>query len=199
LLEVRRGARNEPRNAFGRRLRRRGVAQDPYNKSYTYENASVGTKTDTPVMETPLDVVSVTQQVLKDQQVTTLAQALQNVSGVTVDYGSGFANGYPSAGIDIRGFSTNGNIYRDGFRVDGAANYVPQQMANVQSVEVLKGAAAILLRAERTGRPRQRHHQAAARLALFCGEHAGRLPGAISHDDRRHWPSQRRQVAALSD
>jgi outer membrane receptor protein involved in Fe transport len=62
-----------------------GPAQDPYNTTYSYEDASVGTKTDTPVMETPLDVVSVSQQVLKDQQVTTLAQALQNVSGVTVD------------------------------------------------------------------------------------------------------------------
>ena len=32
-----------------------GPAQDPYNQSYSYENASVGTKTDTPVMETPLE------------------------------------------------------------------------------------------------------------------------------------------------
>ena len=50
----------------------------------------------------------------------------------------------PAPESTIRGFSTDGNIYRDGFRVDGGANYVPQQMANVQSVEVLKGAAAIL-------------------------------------------------------
>ncbi len=122
-----------------------GPAQDPYNPTYSYENASIGTKTDTPVMETPLNVETVTQQVLKDQQVTTLAQALQNVSGVTVSYGGGGnSNGYPGSGITIRGFGTNGNIYRDGFRVDGSANYVPQQMANVQSVEVLKGAAAIL-------------------------------------------------------
>ena len=121
-----------------------GPAQDPYNKTYSYEDASVGTKTDTPVMDTPLDVVSVSQQVLKDQQITDLAQALQNVSGVTVARGSGFSNGLPYQGIMIRGFGNTGNTYRDGFRVDGGAGYGLQQMANVQSVEVLKGAGAIL-------------------------------------------------------
>ena len=53
-----------------------GPAQDPYNPTYVLEDASVGTKTDTPVMDTPLNVQSVSQQVLKDQQVTDVAQAL---------------------------------------------------------------------------------------------------------------------------
>ncbi|MGO9773421.1 MAG: hypothetical protein ACLPSW_28525, partial [Roseiarcus sp.] len=56
-----------------------GPAQDPYNKSYVLENSSVGTRTDTPVMETPLNVQVVSQQVLQDQQVTSLDQALKNV------------------------------------------------------------------------------------------------------------------------
>ena len=120
-----------------------GVAQDPYNTTYSYEDASVGTKTDTPVMDTPLNVQSVSQQVLKDQQVTDLAQALQNVSGVTVTHGA-VDNGNPYDTIVIWGFGTSGNIYRDGFRLDGGASYGLQQFANVQSVEVLKGAGAIL-------------------------------------------------------
>ena len=61
-----------------------GAAQDPYNKSYVLQNASTGTKTNTPVMDTPLNVQSVSQQVLQDQQAITLGQALQNVSGVLV-------------------------------------------------------------------------------------------------------------------
>ena len=104
-----------------------GPAQDPYNKTYSYEDASVGTKTDTPVMDTPLNVVSVSQQVLKDQQITDLAQALQNVSGVTVARGSGFSNGLPYQGIMICGFGNTGNTYRDGFRVDGGAGYGPSK------------------------------------------------------------------------
>src|SRR5208283_4902628 len=43
-----------------------GPAQDPYNKSYVLQNASTGTKTNTPVMDTPLNVQSVSHQVLQD-------------------------------------------------------------------------------------------------------------------------------------
>ena len=60
-----------------------GPAQDPFNTSYVLPDASVGTKTDTPIMDTPFNVQVVSQQVLQDQQVTTLDQALMNVSGVT--------------------------------------------------------------------------------------------------------------------
>ncbi len=41
------------------------------------EKTSIGTKTNTPIMETPLNVQSVSQQVLRDQQITDLAQALK--------------------------------------------------------------------------------------------------------------------------
>jgi len=124
-----------------------GLAQDPYNTSYTLPTASTATKTDTPVMDTPLNVQSVTQQVLQDQQAITLGQALQNVSGVSVTNGSFFDMGTPSSGILVRGFLVN-TYYRDGFRVDGTQsgiNFVStQQLANVASVEVLKGPGAVL-------------------------------------------------------
>jgi iron complex outermembrane receptor protein len=118
-----------------------GLAQDPYNHSYVLPDASVGTRTDTPIMETPLSVVVVSQQVLQDQQVTSLDQAVKNVSGVTI---TGQANsvGIQSEAITIRGFTTS-DVYRDGFRVDGGAAST-FQFANVASVEVLKGSGAIL-------------------------------------------------------
>ena len=56
---------------------------DPYNKDYVLPNATSGTKTDTPIMETPLNVQVISKQVLKDQQVINLGDALKNVSGVT--------------------------------------------------------------------------------------------------------------------
>ena len=128
-----------------------GPQQSPFNTSYTYEKASTALKTSTPVMETPANVQSVTQQVLKDQQVTDLSKALQFISGVTTTSGP-TQNGNPYGNIVIRGFATN-YIYRDGFRLDlgngpgaahsfGASQLV--QFANVQSIEVLKGAAAVL-------------------------------------------------------
>ena len=111
------------------------------------EKASTGTKTNTPVMDTPLNVQVVSQQVLQDQQATTLATALQNVSGVTVTDGAFNLGCCGSSGILLRGFLTN-TYYRDGFRVDATYNqndYVTtRQLANVQSVDVLKGPGAIL-------------------------------------------------------
>ena len=117
-----------------------GPAQDPFNTSYVLRDVSVGTKTETPVMETPLNVQSVSQQVLQDQQITDLGEALKNVSGVTIAHGAA-DNGNPYDKIQIRGFATD-NIYRDGFRVANGAGFGLQQFANVASVEVLKGPGA---------------------------------------------------------
>jgi len=126
-----------------------GPQQSPFNTSYTYEKAITALKTDTPVMETPVNVQSITQQVLRDNQVTNIAQALRFVSGVTTTNGP-TANGNPYDSIVIRGFSTN-YIYRDGFRLDPGVSTIfsvgaskAAQLANVQSIEVLKGAAAVL-------------------------------------------------------
>ncbi len=119
-----------------------GAAQDPFNTSYVLDKTSIGTKTNTPIMETPLNVQSVSQQVLRDQQITDLAQALKNVSGVIIAHGA-VDNGNPYDKIVIRGFSTD-TIYRDGFRYSGGAGAAFQQFANVASVEVLKGPGATL-------------------------------------------------------
>lgn len=79
-------------------------AQDPYNRTYVLPDATTGAKTDTPIMDTPLNVQVVTQQVLKDQQDIRLDQALQNVSGVSVgSYGT--RTDGASQLIYLRGFS----------------------------------------------------------------------------------------------
>jgi iron complex outermembrane recepter protein len=117
---------------------------DPYNKDYVIPNATSGTKTDTPIMETPLNVQVISKQVLKDQQVINLGQALKNVSGVTTSTtganGNSFAGGNTQA-ITLRGFPSQ-TFFRNGFRLQqGSAS---REMANIESVEVLKGSAAIL-------------------------------------------------------
>ncbi len=125
---------------------------DPYNEDYVLPNASAGTKTDTPIMETPLNVQVISKQVLKDQQVINLGQALKNVSGVTLgSFASGVGNpGTPSQQISLRGFASE-TIFRNGFRLqgvsavgNGGSGSFSREMANVESIEVLKGPAAIL-------------------------------------------------------
>jgi iron complex outermembrane recepter protein len=116
--------------------------KDPYNQDYVLPNATSGTKTDTPIMETPLNVQVISKQVLKDQQVVDLNQALKNVSGVTMTKA---ASGAFVDKLFLRGFATN-TLFRNGFRMDDANSNIGngQQFANVESIEVLKGPAAIL-------------------------------------------------------
>ncbi|WGS85388.1 TonB-dependent receptor [Methylomonas sp. UP202] len=121
-------------------------ATDPYNPDYALPNASSGTKTDTPIMETPLNVQVISKQVLKDQQVIRLDQALKNISGVSVANGNNNSAGPSNAEqYTLRGFATS-TLFRNGFRMDAGSTWYGngQQMANVESVEVLKGPAAIL-------------------------------------------------------
>ncbi len=106
--------------------------------AYVASRATSGTKTDTPIMDTPVNVQVITQQVIKDQQVIVLDQALKNVSGVTTD-SSNFRQG--NQAIVLRGFASS-TYFRNGFRLQDAA--ASRAMANVESIEVLKGPAAIL-------------------------------------------------------
>lgn len=123
-------------------------AQDPYNQDYALPNTSVGTKTDTPIMETPLNVQVISKQVLKDQQIINIGDALKNVSGVTM---ATSGNGNTSASgsnqsIFLRGFASD-TFFRNGLRLQQGNGQAPtrdMEMANVEAVEVLKGPAAIL-------------------------------------------------------
>jgi outer membrane receptor protein involved in Fe transport len=78
-------------------------------------------------------------------QVISLGDALKNVSGVVVA-SQGNTGNYTATNegtdknITLRGFSSTTTL-RNGFRIQGGAN---RNMSNVESVEVLKGPAAIL-------------------------------------------------------
>ena len=115
--------------------------KDPYNEDYVLPNATAGTMTDTPIMETPLNIQVVSKQVLKDQQVITLADSLKNVSGVTTQSNNGGQSFGTTQNITLRGFADT-TYFRNGFRLQEGASQ--REMANVESVEVLKGSAAIL-------------------------------------------------------
>lgn len=111
---------------------------DPYNKNYAIRNSSTATKTDTPLIETPVSLQIVPRTVMDDQKSTRIKDALENVSGVrarpTLGLGTGFI---------IRGFQ-NDRVYRNGllFGNDGFPGEF--DVGNLQSIEVLKGPAAVL-------------------------------------------------------
>ena len=115
-------------------------ANDPYDKRYAAPNSSFATKTDTPIMETPLNIQVLPKAVLDDQQAIRIDKAVKYVSGVTTGQGAGGL----ADQITIRGFF-NFNYFRNGMRIDtGGGADGTRAMANVQRLEVLKGPAAML-------------------------------------------------------
>ncbi|MDD5033687.1 MAG: TonB-dependent receptor [Methylococcaceae bacterium] len=111
-------------------------ANDPYNKDYAVPNATTATKTDTPIMETPLSIQVVPKVVLDDQQAVSLKDGLQNVSGVQWSPVEG--NLYEN--FVLRGFDAGNSIARNGIRDTALAT----DLANIERLEVLKGPASIL-------------------------------------------------------
>ena len=109
--------------------------------SYVSPDSLGATKTEMPIMETPVSVQVVPQAVLKDQQVVALDQAIQNVSGVIPNNDSYGTND----SFSIRGFDAQDLTYEDGLRLDQYSNAgFPIDMANVEKVEVVKGPASVM-------------------------------------------------------
>ena len=108
--------------------------------SYTVARSFSATKTDTPIMDTPVSVQVVPRAVMQDQQTTRIKDALENVSGVRPQSSLGLGNGYI-----IRGFR-NDRVFRNGLVASGVSigGATEFDTANLKSVEVLKGPAAIL-------------------------------------------------------
>jgi iron complex outermembrane receptor protein len=135
---------------------------DPYNTDYSLKKSSTATKTDTPLMETPVSVQIVSQQLMKDQQTIRLEDALKNVSGVRREVTYGSANIYES--FTMRGFDSQGAVYRNGIRLYEQTF----ETANLQQIEVLKGPASVLYGRTEPGGPCQYHHKKTVRYPLLC-------------------------------
>ncbi|MEM6521272.1 MAG: TonB-dependent receptor [Cyanobacteria bacterium P01_C01_bin.70] len=107
---------------------------------YVEPNTSTATRTDTPLRDIPQSIQVIPREVLEDQQVIRLNDALRNVSGV-VSTSRASIRGQRFA---IRGFEDS-SILRDGFRLTAAgSNFGFPELTNLETVEVLKGPASIL-------------------------------------------------------
>ncbi len=100
------------------------------------EQASTASKGMAQLKDIPQIVNVVPQQVLKEQNVTSLQGALQNVTGLSFSVGDGQRDQ-----VMIRGFSAISDQYVDGVR-DDALYY--RDLSNVERVEVLKGPGSVL-------------------------------------------------------
>jgi len=108
---------------------------------YVATNSSAGTKTNTPLIETPQSISVVTQKQLQDRNVQTLKDAVNYTPGVSTDT-TGYDPRFDS--FYIRGFDvTYMGIYRDGLR-QGAGNFaIPKiEPYGLESLAILRGPAS---------------------------------------------------------
>jgi iron complex outermembrane recepter protein len=117
------------------------VVTGEQDAEYRPSTATTATKTDTPLRDIPQSIQVVPNQVIKDQGVTEISDAVRNVSGVAIqrtNSNSGFF-------YNIRGFEAARTL-RDGFEVGlGFGTPTTVTLPNtIERVEVLKGPASVL-------------------------------------------------------
>jgi iron complex outermembrane receptor protein len=105
-------------------------------ESYPEREASIGSRTDTPLIELPQAITIVNRQLLSDQAVVTLEEALKNVAGVKA---GGYHRGWDY--YRIRGFDASFTTFIDGLRVDTGLG---EEMFGLERVEVIKGPSSAL-------------------------------------------------------
>ncbi len=93
----------------------------------------------------PQSITVVTGKLMAAQGTTSLEDALRNVPGITMNAGEGAARGDT---VNLRGFSAFNDFFLDGVR--DAAVYTRDDF-DLQSIEVLKGPAAVLFGRGSTG------------------------------------------------
>lgn len=99
-----------------------------------------------PDRELPVQVSTISQQLLQQQGVNDMATALRNVSGVQAQVLYGVYEQYT-----IRGFNAKDAMLVDGMRTEAILNRQNTQLNNVESIEVLKGPSSALYGGDAVG------------------------------------------------
>lgn len=112
-------------------------------REYRAPTTATGLGFDADPMSTPLTVISIPMDILEDQQVNNVEDALRNVAGVTkFKQGNGGEEKF-----SIRGFDASQSLYKDGARINNvfnATNIATTETANIERYDILKGPASIL-------------------------------------------------------
>lgn len=106
-------------------------------KNYQATKTRVGKIVQDP-QDVPQAITTITRDLMHDQQVGSLREALQNVSGLTFNAAEGGRSG---DNFNLRSFYTFGDIYLDGIRDTAQYN---RETFNLEQVDVLRGSAAML-------------------------------------------------------
>ncbi|MBN3788327.1 TonB-dependent receptor [Burkholderia sp. Ac-20353] len=115
------------------------IAVRSSNASEMQAKRSPSYKFTAPLLDTPRSVTVIPEQLIKEKNVTTFADALRSVPGITFLGGDAAAN--PSADRPvIRGFESRNSIFVDGMRDSGVQN---RETFAVEQISVVKGPDSV--------------------------------------------------------
>lgn len=112
------------------------ITGKPANARYATERSRTATRTDTPLLDTPQAVNIVTNALIADQAVTSMAEVVRYMPGIAMGQGEGHRDA-PT----IRGNSSTADFFVDGVRDD--AQYL-RDVYNVERVEAMMGPDALI-------------------------------------------------------
>ena len=119
--------------------------QSTRDRDFLVDTSTVGAKFPTPTLDIPQQVTVISQDLMTTQADTSLQRALDNVPGIVITPSADTATGN---NINLRGFPARTDIYLDGIRDRG--QYF-RDTFDLESVEVLEGAASLLFGHGSTG------------------------------------------------
>ena len=120
------------------------AARDKKSRGYVADTSTAGTKTDTPLIETPQSISIITSEQIAAQNDSTLAQTLRYTPGVQSEP---FGFEPRMTQIRMRGFdATETGLYQDGLKLvnPGFAVSYNLEPYGAERVEVLRGPASVL-------------------------------------------------------
>ncbi|WP_038018381.1 TonB-dependent siderophore receptor [Synechococcus sp. PCC 7335] len=109
------------------------------DEGYSPNSASVGTRTDTLLLDVPASIQVIPEAVIADQGALDLLDVLRNTPGINT-------NSSPRdifSDFTIRGFNTGNTFLRNGV-ADNDLGRTGLDLSNVERVEVLRGPASVL-------------------------------------------------------
>ena len=110
------------------------AAKDGDVDGYKTGTSRSSTRTETPLLDTPQAISVVTQDQIRDQNITSIAEAIRYVPGFNTQQGEGNRDQ-----LTIRGNSTSADFFIDGARDD--VQYY-RDFYNIDRIEFLKGPNA---------------------------------------------------------
>jgi len=112
-------------------------------KGYVAKRSATGTKTDTPIIETPQSISVVSAEQVETIKAQNLTDALGYVAGLNRLEGTDrTTDAFMLRGF--RAFSDDGNLYRDGSKYTLNAYNGQQELYGLERIEYLKGASSVL-------------------------------------------------------